>query len=226
MHMFFFSTTGITHKCYLELRSVMIEEITKEELQQAIHNHLTDCGFSKNDDGFYLAGKLNKQKIRDLHSLNRNEKLHKVQHLIEKRGAELLNHFAAGSEIDPVAIDPELTEVKAETTDSDLFRFATLLWSVPVSHGYGRRMRFLVRDRQNGKLIGIFALGDPVFNLSARDDFIGWTARDRQERLVHVMDAYVIGAVPPYSQLICGKLVAALISCQEVMEVYKRKYIG
>ena len=65
MHMFFFSTTGISLKCYLKLRSVMTEEISKEELQQAIHSHLIDCGFSKNDDGYYFAGKLNKQKIRE-----------------------------------------------------------------------------------------------------------------------------------------------------------------
>jgi hypothetical protein len=84
----------------------------------------------------------------------------------------------------------------------------------------------LVRDRTNGKLIGVFALGDPVFNLGARDAWVGWSAADRRERLVHVMDAYVVGAVPPYAQLIGGKLVAALMTSQEVMRAYGDKYIG
>ena len=53
--------------------------------------------------------------------------------------------------------------------EGDLFRAATLLWSVPVSRGYGRRMRYLVMDESNNKLIGLFALGDPVFNLKSRD---------------------------------------------------------
>ena len=40
------------------------------------------------------------------------------------------------------------------------------------------------------------------------------------------MDAYVVGAVPPYSQLIGGKLVAALMASTEVKRVYERKYLG
>lgn len=70
--------------------------------------------------------------------------------------------------------------------------------------------------KQNGCLIGLFALGDPVFNLSARDAWVGWPHGDRCRRLVHVMDAYVVGALPPYSLLIGGKLVAALMGSAEV----------
>jgi hypothetical protein len=134
---------------------------------------------------------------------------------IEQYGPELVMNFATGRQIDPESIDPELIEVKPESKESQLFRFACLLWSVPVSQGFGRRLRFLVRDRQNGQLIGLFALGDPVFNLLARDNWIGWTFEDRKDRLIHMMDAYVVGAVPPYSQLIGGKLIAALMGSRE-----------
>jgi hypothetical protein len=40
------------------------------------------------------------------------------------------------------------------------------------------------------------------------------------------MDAYVVGAVPPYSQIIGGKLVAALMGSKEVKTAYERKYMG
>ena len=40
------------------------------------------------------------------------------------------------------------------------------------------------------------------------------------------MDAYVVGAVPPYSHLIGGKLVAALMASTEVKKAYERKYLG
>jgi hypothetical protein len=40
------------------------------------------------------------------------------------------------------------------------------------------------------------------------------------------MDAYVVGAVPPYAQLIGGKLVAALMTSQQVLKAYERKYVG
>jgi hypothetical protein len=169
---------------------------------------------------------LTKQKIRDLHAAQRLQLLEQNRSFIEIHGPELSKHFATGKQVDPASIDPELIEVSSETFESRLFRFACLLWSVPVSQGFGRRIRFLVRDRQNGCLIGLFALGDPVFNLSARDSWIGWTYKDRCARLVHVMDTFVVGAVPPYSLLIGGKLVAALMTSTEVKKVYERKYLG
>ena len=107
-----------------------------------------------------------------------------------------------------------------------IFRFASLLWSIPVSQGYGRRLRYLVKDRTNGKLIGIFALGDPVFNLRVRDEWIGWNQADRRERLVNLMDAYVVGAVPPYADLLGGKLVASLIASEEVGNKFRERYGG
>jgi hypothetical protein len=135
-----------------------------------------------------------------------------------------MEHFAEGYEVNPGVIRPKLEIVETDTESGDLFRFASTLWSVPVSRGFGRRMRYLVRDTSNGKLIGIFALGDPVFNLRARDNWIGWDSDDRSKHLTSIMDAYVVGAVPPYAQLLGGKLVASLIGSKEVSQTFHRKY--
>ncbi len=195
-------------------------------LQTAIHDHLLTLGFSRNGSGYFVDGELTKQKIRNLHSAQRLDILNRQQDFVKTHGPQLAEHFASGSQIDPKSIQPDLVEVLPGSLESRLFRFACLLWSVPVSQGFGRRLRFLVRDKQNGCLIGLFALGDPVFNLSARDNWIGWTHEDRRDRLVHVMDAYVVGAVPPYSQLIGGKLVGALMGSTEVKRAYERKYLA
>jgi len=85
-------------------------------------------------------------------------------------------------------------------------------------------MRFLVWDSQNDKLIGLIAVGDPVFNLRVRDQLIGWSANDRKLRLVHVMDAYVLGAVPPYNLLLGGKLVASLVRTKELKQAFFDRY--
>jgi hypothetical protein len=85
-------------------------------------------------------------------------------------------------------------------------------------------MRFLVWDDHNDKLIGIFALGDPVFNLRVRDREIGWTTKRRRQALVNVMDAYVLGSLPPYSLLLGGKLVACLTNAIEVQTAFAQKY--
>ena len=195
-------------------------------LKKDIHSHLLNLGFSKNGKGYYVDGDLTKQKIRNLHAAQRLDVLEQRRPFIETHGSELAGYFASGDQVDPKSIDPQLVQVTPDSLESRLFRFACLLWSVPVSQGFGRRLRFLVKDRQNGCLIGLFALGDPVFNLSARDNWIDWTHEDRRDRLVHVMDAYVVGAVPPYSQMIGGKLVAALMGSTEVKRAYERKYLA
>lgn len=193
-------------------------------LRRAVRERLARIGFKKNGKGYHIPDPLTKDTVRKLHGLNRRDALSRSRALIIDRARDLIAHFATGSEVVPARIDPNLVLVRSGTDDAALFRFATLLWSVPVSQGFGRRLRFLVRDRQNGKLIGLFGLTDPVFNLAARDRWIGWTAGDRRERLARVMDAFVVGAVPPYSQLIGGKLVAALMTSSEVMTAYERKY--
>ena len=79
-----------------------------------------------------------------------------------------------------------------------------------------------VWDNSNDKLIGIVALGDPVFDLKVRDELIDWTSKDRAKRLVNIMDAYVSGAVPPYNLLLGGKLVASLIRTKEVRDDFAK----
>ena len=167
---------------------------------------------------------LTKDGIRAMHQAQRCDIQAREMAAIGGRVQELMQHFANGEDVRPDAIDPEIVPVRGEGLNSELFRLATLLWSVPVSKGYGRRMRYLVRDRSNGKVIGVFGLTDPVFNLRARDDWIGWDAQQRRAALVHCMDAYVVGAVPPYSYLLGGKLVASLMGSAEVGEAFARRY--
>jgi hypothetical protein len=82
---------------------------------------------------------------------------------------DLLAQFAYGSEVHPEKFAAKLIEVQPKTREELLFRFARLQWSIPTSAGYGRRLRFLVTDQANGKLVGLIGLGDPVFTLGPRD---------------------------------------------------------
>jgi hypothetical protein len=85
-------------------------------------------------------------------------------------------------------------------------------------------MRYLVWDVRHDRLAGLIALGDPVFNLGVRDSLIGWSARDRESRLVGIMDAYVLGAIPPYNMLLGGKAVACLVRSRDVMDDFGKSY--
>lgn len=193
-------------------------------LKKLVLAHLNQLGFSTHVSGAVTPPDLGKETYRLFHAGQREEKLARNSAWLERSQVSLLQWFAAGREVDPERIRPELEIVQQATWQSDLFRLASLYWKVPVSDGYGRRMRFLVWDRHNDKLIGLIALGDAVFNQAARDAFIGWDHHRRREALVHLMDAYVLGSVPPYSHLLGGKLLASLLTTREIQQAFHQRY--
>lgn len=195
-------------------------------LKRRFRRHLHKLGFTRSDDGSLRIEGTGKDVIRALHAAQRSARIDASLVFLSRSAPSLLKYFAAGAEISPVAINPVLERVSSDTWQGDLFRLAALTWSVPVSNGFGRRIRYLVWDQHNEKLIGLIAIGDPVFNLLVRDALIGWDVAQRGERLVNVMDAYVLGAVPPYNQLLGGKLVASLVRSQEVYDDFASQYGG
>jgi hypothetical protein len=199
----------------------------KEDLRRHIKKRLTGQGFEINRNGLLKRPSMDsKESLRQFHAAARADKYRSMAKFLKENETALLPNFADGAEVDLESFDPVIRQVEAETSESDLFRYASLLWSVPVSGGFGRRVRFLIRDRHNGKLVGLFALGDPVFNLRCRDDWIGWDARQREDKLYNVMDIFVLGAVPPYNRLLCGKLVALGACSTEVRRIVEKKYRG
>lgn len=71
--------------------------------------------------------------------------------------------------------------------DHDIWRYFRYTWSIPYKSMPGRNLFYLVRDRNQEfhPIIGIFALGNSVLNLTVRDNAIGWTVdaiRSKLER--------------------------------------------
>ncbi len=196
----------------------------KATLKRTLRHHLQELGFRRLENGVLQIEDNDKPTIRALHSSQRKELLNANEGFLTTKFGKLIRHFASGSDIDPFKITPVLEKISSGTWQGDLFRLASLTWSVPVSNGFGRRMRYLVWDSQNDKLIGLIAIGDPVFNLSVRDNLIGWDVNDRSARLVNIMDAYVLGALPPYNTLLAGKLVACLLRTRDIYDDFTLTY--
>ncbi len=195
-------------------------------LKRKVREHLHQLGFTRTQEGALCPPGNGKDAIRALHGAQREERLSASERFIARNTAKLMPYFAGGGEVVPEKISPVLERVASGTWQSDLFRLASLSWSVPVSNGFGRRLRYLVWDQANGKLMGLIAIGDPVFNLGVRDKFIGWDTADRAARLVNLMDAYVLGAVPPYNALLGGKLVACLLRSRDIYDDFAAAYGG
>lgn len=77
---------------------------------------------------------------------------------------------------------------------SDIWRYFRYTWSIPYKTMPGRNLFYLVRDASQPyhPVIGIFALGNSVLNLTVRDDEIGWTVEaiakqlKRKEQVDHI----------------------------------------
>ena len=205
-------------------KAVICVSIREATLKKRLRRHLRSLGFHKTDEGVFAPPGAGKDVIRTIHSVQRDDRLVVNQNFISEHYSTLIKYFASGKDIGVARITPVLQRISGGTWESDLFRLAALTWSVPVSNGFGRRLRYLVWDSNNNKLMGIIAIGDPVFNLSVRDNLIDWDARARSQRLVNIMDGYVLGALPPYNALLGGKLVACLLRGRDIYDDFAKAY--
>lgn len=195
-------------------------------LRGRVEAHLVSQGFGVRNGHLITPVLEGKERLRVLHSRSVDERRAAAAGALQRYEDSLIAELRDGAWIDPARVQPRLVEVTNKNShDARLWRWATLHWSIPVSAGYGRRLRFLVRDAgHDDALIGVIGLGDPVYALAARDKWVGWTHKQKQHRLTSVMDAYALGAVPPYSGLLGGKLVALLAGSAEVVGAFEAKY--
>ncbi|MDD4901768.1 MAG: DUF4338 domain-containing protein [Patescibacteria group bacterium] len=135
------------------------------------------------------------------------------------------NNLADGKDVLRSKIKP-IIEVCESPRQHDLFRLYRYYWSSAHSEYVGRRIKLIIRDGglPNKPVIGIAALGSPIIHIPDRDNWIGWDKNLRTKNLIYAMDAYVIGALPPYNYLLGGKLVSYVLASNEVRKIYKDKY--
>jgi len=194
------------------------------DLKSLVLTHLKELGFVVTEDGtLYLPEVDDKNWLRQIHQPARQLELSTQQDWLRINLPHYLQFFADGDEVEPELIEPILVEAKTQQ-QQNLFRIARLLWSLPFSKGYGRRLRFLIVDWTNGKLIGLLGLQSPPLSFPARDRLFKYPPGQKTVLVNQTMDIYTLGAVPPYNQLLGGKLVALAAASNEVRQAYFRKY--
>ncbi len=193
-------------------------------MREAVVESLVRQGFGVKGGAISPPPQSSKEHLRRLHAEAVEHQRERSRAGLERHEETLLRRIADGKEVRPAEISPRISLVHAGTEDERLFRWCRLHWSIPTSAGYGRRLRFLVTDSSNGKVMGLIGLSDPVYALGSRDAWIGWDGPGKREGLRQVMDAFVLGAVPPYNGLLAGKLIAMLVTSSEVQQVYLDRY--
>lgn len=132
--------------------------------------------------------------------------------------------FRRGVDIDPAKITPVLYLAEDGSDWGDIFKIVRTLWSMPYNKGYGRRLRFVVWDDHHEAVIGIIGLQSPPADLNCRDQLFAYPEKLKLNSVNCTMDAYAVGAIPPYSYLLGGKLCAGMIATDPVRQAYWRQY--
>lgn len=166
-----------------------------------------------------------KKTIQESMLLKRQQLIEKKSKWIEKHIDLARENLANGTEVIRSEITPTI-EVCTSPEQHNLFRILRYYWSSPYSEYVGRRIRLLIRDDYlpNKPVIGIAALGSPIIHIPERDNWIEWDKNTRTDNLIYTMDAYVLGALPPYNYLLGGKLVSYIMASNEIRKIYNHKY--
>lgn len=197
---------------------------TKDELRELIRKRLKEAGFKGEEE---LSVPSTKKAYREVHRLSR-------EHEIEKRRSQILKawddhggSFAEPHEVSPPEIEPEIEFIeRGARSEHELWRLARFYWSLPYSRGYGRQIRYLVWDKGADRLMGIGGLQSPPLDFSPRDHLIEYPDGKKTFYVNQTMDAFTVGAIPPYSTLLGGKLVAMSLASNEVRREYRDRYEG
>jgi len=167
----------------------------------------------------------NKKIIKKSMNVSRQQILEKNNEWIKKHIDLAKKKLAQGRDVLKSKILPRI-EVCETKKQHSIFRIFRYYWSSPYSEYIGRRIRLLIRDDgiDSSPIIGIAALGSSIIHIPSRDKWIGWDKETRTNNIIYTMDAYVLGALPPYNYLLGGKLVSYILASNEIREIYKKKY--
>ena len=204
---------------------------TKEKVNLLICRDLLRLGWSieypdSNNEIRVLPPKdYNKLTIKQSMGIKRQEIINSHKQWIDNKLEFAQSNLANGFDVLYSKITPVI-EVCQTQKQHDLFRILRLYWSSPYSEYVGRRVKLIIRDDglPNKPVIGIAALGSPIIHIPERDNWIGWDINTRTNNLNYTMDAYVIGALPPYNYLLGGKLISYLLTSKEVRNMFEEKY--
>ncbi len=193
------------------------------QLRNNIIESLCQQGFSVN--GQIEPLKLNKKAFRKIHLISKNEQLNIQRNLIEEGYTVVKKYLINGKDINPSEIELDLRLVKQGKEEEIIYRWWNLVWwSVPYQRAYGRQMRFLLWDKTHNAPFGLIGLQSPVLKMSVRDNYLQIPKEELDIWINMSMQAQRLGALPPYNQLLGGKMVALSITSKKLRYAYKKKY--
>ena len=198
-------------------------KVNSVELRNKIIESLKAQGFKINP---HLSPKRNeKETLRKVHEQKRKEQLRLHKKFLLENLDEVKKFSINGKDIQPDKIKLKLIEVRPNSFESKLFFWWNLVWwSLPYDKPIGRQMRFILWDKHYNAPFGLIGLQSPPFASSVRDNYLGLNNGSREYWINQSMYGQRIGALPPYNELLGGKMVALSLVSNEIRKAYEKKY--
>ncbi|MFZ7119619.1 MAG: Druantia anti-phage system protein DruA [Eubacteriaceae bacterium] len=201
-----------------------MSQITKNTLRNKVVSVLEKQGYSINNNIFVLKDDSRETK-REAHSIAKAERICKNEQFVLRNIHLIKKYLIDGKNLNINKIEPEIIEVQRGTKYEIIFRWWNLVWwSLPYERAYGRQIRFIIWDKYHNAPIGLIGLQSPILSWSVRDNYIGLKKEERDYWVNQSMSAQRLGALPPYNYILGGKLVASLLTANQIRETFKKKY--
>ncbi len=193
-------------------------------LKNRVIRSFIDQGYKFNKNSFSLNLTDHESK-RKVHSLAKNERLMANADFIKRNIPLITKYLINGKDISITKISPKILLVKPKTDLETIFKWWNLVWwSLPYERAYGRQMRYIIWDKYHNAPIGLIGLQSPILSWSIRDKYLGISAETRDYWINQSLSAQRIGALPPYNYLLGGKLVASLMTTNNIRNNFAKKY--
>ncbi len=195
-----------------------------EVLREKILSSLKSQGFHITT---YLRPNIkDKNNLRKIHIQKREEGLKSHKKTLIRNLDHVSSHLIDGKDINPHKISLKLIHVRNKNTfESKLFFWWNLIWwSLPYDRPVGRQLRFILWDEYHNAPFGLIGLQSPPMISSIRDDYLSLGKDNKDYWINQSMYGQRIGALPPYNNLLGGKMVALSLVANEIRAIYKDKY--
>jgi len=198
---------------------------TVKRLKGDVRDALALQGYRIDDDGSLRLDQYGRAGRRSAHRVARQERIASRAEFIRKTFDLVEPKLIDGADIDIEKISPQLVEVTPNSVHEQMFRWWNLVWwSLPYEHPCGRQMRFLVWDKYHKAAMGLIGLQSPILRWNVRDEYLGIQPELRDYWVNQSLSAQRLGALPPYNKILGGKLVALLMTSDEVTRKFAEKY--
>ena len=197
--------------------------INKKILREKITGVLEEQGFKINPH--VRPRESGKGAYRNVQQKSRLEQISHHKQFLKRHFEQVKIYCRDGKDIVPDEIKLELREIKSNSFEEILFRWWNLIWwSIPYQRSYGRTMKFLLWDNAHNLPFGLICLQSPVLKMSIRDNYLGIPKDNLDLWINKSLYAQRVGALPPYNELLGGKMVALALIANEIREAYREKY--